>query len=137
MRNRARFSAVQCRAARALADLTIERLAEWARLEPETIDLYEQGQGQLSELELSCLGDALNNAGVIALAENLAGEGVRFSQPRRRYAQRILGAIGLKELDEFDQLPLGERRATCARLVAGVVAWLTTWARLRGVYVGQ
>jgi len=75
------FSPGQCRAGRGLLGWSQDRLAASARLEPEAVELYERGEGQLSTAELTVLGAAFNSAGVIAVAENCAGEGVRFNRP--------------------------------------------------------
>ena len=45
------------------------------------MELFEAGEGVLSEADADQLGDALVAAGVIALQERLAGEGVRFRAP--------------------------------------------------------
>ena len=45
------------------------------------MELFEAGAGVLSEADADQLGDALVAAGVIALQERLAGEGVRFRAP--------------------------------------------------------
>lgn len=81
MRRRGLFLPAQCRAARGLLAWSRERLAAVSGLELEAIELFEAGDGELSELELVRLGDSFNTAGVIALAEKLGGLGVRFAQP--------------------------------------------------------
>ena len=45
------------------------------------MELFEAGEGVLSEADADQLGDALVAAGVIALQERQAGEGVRFRAP--------------------------------------------------------
>ena len=45
------------------------------------MELFEAGEGVLSEADADQLGDALVAAGVIALQERLAGEWVRFRAP--------------------------------------------------------
>ncbi len=45
------------------------------------MEIFEAGEGMLSETDADQLGDALAAAGVIAMHENLAGEGVRFRAP--------------------------------------------------------
>lgn len=78
MRDRERFSPAQCRAGRGLLGWPPERLAQAAGLEPEAVELYEAAEGALAESELARLGGAFAEHGVIALPQNLAGEGVRF-----------------------------------------------------------
>lgn len=82
MRASERFSPAQCRAARALIAMPLERLAASAHLEPEAIELYESGEGGLSEGELGLLGYAFATFGVIAIPQALAGEGVRLREPQ-------------------------------------------------------
>jgi hypothetical protein len=50
-------------------------------LEAEGVECFEAGEGALSEADADQLGDALVAAGVIALQERMAGEGVRFRAP--------------------------------------------------------
>jgi hypothetical protein len=112
MKGRERFSPAQCRAARALLPWSPERLASAARLEPEAVELYERGEGQLATSELIVLGGALNAAGVIALPEGWAGEGVRFHQlqspaPRTPFAAQ---PHHREEFDRFDLLSPEECR---------------------------
>jgi len=80
-RPRGTFSPRQSRAARALLGWSPEELARRSRLEAEGVELFEAGEGVLSEADADQLGDALVAAGVIALQERLAGEGVRFRAP--------------------------------------------------------
>lgn len=82
IRGRERFSPVQSRAGRGLLGWTQARLAEAAGFELETVELYEAGEGGLGPVDLVALGRAFNHAGVIAIAEREAGEGVRFRFPR-------------------------------------------------------
>lgn len=83
MRPRLRFSPAQVRAARALLDLSAERIAELAGLEPEAVELYESGHCDLGASELAALAFALyaGGWGVIAIPAADGGEGVRFARP--------------------------------------------------------
>ncbi len=82
MRPRLKFSPAQVRAGRALRGPTAEQLAAVAGLEPEAIELYEHGEGELSPAEHSALGEALyaDGEGVIAIPANYGGEGVRLAR---------------------------------------------------------
>jgi hypothetical protein len=82
LRDRERFSPCQCRAGRALKGWSAEDLARRVRLEPEAIELYEAGEGGLSEGELALVGYAFSAGDVIAIRACHAGEGVRFSRPQ-------------------------------------------------------
>lgn len=77
---RDKFSPAQSRAGRGFLGWTIERLAEEAGLEPEAVELYEAGEGDLGDDERRELGAAFNDAGCIAKgATQHAGEGVRMT----------------------------------------------------------
>ena len=80
-RPRGTFSPRQSKAARALLGWSPEELARRSHLEAEAVELFEAGEGVLSEADADQLGDALVAAGVIALQERLAGEGVRLRAP--------------------------------------------------------
>lgn len=84
MKPRESFSAAQCRAARGLLDWSAEDLARRARLECEAVELFERGEGALSERDRLAISCAFASAGVIAKAEASAGEGVRFRHPAYR-----------------------------------------------------
>ncbi len=72
------FSAALSRAARGLLGWTPEQLARAADLEPEAVALFEASRGVLGAAEAHRLAQAFNRAGVIAIAADYAGEGVRF-----------------------------------------------------------
>lgn len=77
----AMFSPGQCRAARGLVGWSQEDLAEKARVEPETVELYEAGGGQPSRGDWVAMGLALYlQGGVKSISDYIggAGEGVRF-----------------------------------------------------------
>ncbi len=97
MRRRLNFSPRQSAAGRALLDWDIERLAQLAGLEPEAVELFEAGQGELSASEHEALGVALyaDGWGVIAIQECDGGEGVRFARPRA-LAAMLLERMGLR-----------------------------------------
>ncbi|MCA6346851.1 hypothetical protein [Phenylobacterium sp.] len=80
-RPRGTFSPRQSRAARGLLGWSPEELARRSHLEAEGVELFEAGEGVLSEADADQLGDVLVAAGVIALQERMAGEGVRFRAP--------------------------------------------------------
>lgn len=96
MRPRLNFSPRQSRAARGLLGIGAERLAQLAGLEPEAVELFEAGEGELSLPERVALGSALygGGEGVIAIQECHGGEGVRFARPRAMAAV-LLDRMGL------------------------------------------
>ena len=119
IRGRERFSPAQSRAARGLLSWTTVRLASVAGFEPEAIELYEAGEGDLSAAELVTLGRAFNQAGVIAIAEREAGEGVRLRFPS-----------ALPDWPDRCGSPAMARRV--ANLVGELAADLTAWPGERG-----
>jgi len=106
MRPRLNFSPRQSRAARALLDIGVERLAELAGLEPEAVELFEAGDGELSPREHGALGMAIydDGRGVIALQECDGGEGVRFARPR------AMAAVLFDRMGDGPKATAGERR---------------------------
>ena len=68
----------QCRAARALLDLTQPELAELAGLGLSTIVDFEKSRRDISQDAAVAIQGALENAGVKFIAKNGAGPGVRL-----------------------------------------------------------
>jgi transcriptional regulator with XRE-family HTH domain len=68
----------QCRAARALLDLTQPQLAELAGLGLSTIVDFEKGRRQVSSSAIDAVQRALRRAGVEFIDENGGGPGVRL-----------------------------------------------------------
>jgi transcriptional regulator with XRE-family HTH domain len=68
----------QCRAARALLDLTQPRLAELAELGLSTIYDFEKNRRAVSKEAIAAIRAALEAAGVIFVEENGEGPGVRL-----------------------------------------------------------
>ena len=81
------FSAAQTRAARGLLDWSAGRLARAAGLEREAIGLFETGNGDLAHEDARRLGATLYAAGVLPIAADLGGEGVRLRRPFRTQAR--------------------------------------------------
>lgn len=71
------MSPAQCRAARALIDWTQPRLAEAAGLGLSTVVDFERERRKVSADAEAAIRAALEAAGVIFVAENGQGEGVR------------------------------------------------------------
>ena len=68
----------QCRAARALLDLTQPRLAEGAGVGLSTIVDFERTRRTVSDEAVTAIRSALEAAGVIFVEENGEGPGVRL-----------------------------------------------------------
>jgi transcriptional regulator with XRE-family HTH domain len=75
----------QCRAGRALLDMSQTQLAELANLGLSTVVDFERKRRQVSEASVNAILDALKQAGVIFIDENGGGPGVRLRkrQPKK------------------------------------------------------
>ena len=71
----------QCRAARALVELSTTQLSGLAVIPRVVIEEFESGGAPLSEADFTALRHALETTGVIFIEENGGGPGVRL---RRR-----------------------------------------------------
>jgi hypothetical protein len=72
----------QCRAARALVDLTQPQLAESASLGLSTVYDFEKARRAVSAEAVAAIRAALEAAGVEFIAENGGGAGVRLRKAR-------------------------------------------------------
>ncbi len=70
----------QCKAARALVDLTQPKLAELAKVGLSTVVDFERSRRQVSVEAIVSLRSALEARGVLFLPENGAGVGVRLAK---------------------------------------------------------
>ena len=68
----------QCRAGRALLDMSQTQLAELANLGLSTVVDFERKRRQVSEASVKAILDALKQAGVAFIDENGGGPGVRL-----------------------------------------------------------
>lgn len=75
------ISPEQCRAARALLGMTQPALAKMARLGLSTVVDFERSRRQVSEEAEVALKSALESAGVLFIAANDRGPGVRLRKP--------------------------------------------------------
>jgi DNA-binding XRE family transcriptional regulator len=76
----------QCRAGRALLDMTQTQLASLAGIGLSTVVDFEKERRQVSATAVEAIQKALNRAGMEFIGENGGGSGVRFRkrQPRRQ-----------------------------------------------------
>ena len=72
------LSPAQCRAARALVSLSQEGLADASKVAKATIANFETGKREPYPRTLDDLREALERAGVLFIAENGEGPGVRL-----------------------------------------------------------
>ncbi|MBV8798702.1 MAG: transcriptional regulator [Alphaproteobacteria bacterium] len=70
----------QCRAARALLDLSVVRLAGLAVVPRVIVEEFEAAGAPLSQADLEALRRALEQAGVVFIDPNGGGPGVRLSE---------------------------------------------------------
>ena len=75
-----RVSPLQCKAARALLEITQPELAEMASLGLSTVVDFENGRRQVSEAAIRSMQIALENAGIDFIPENGGGPGVRLKK---------------------------------------------------------
>jgi predicted transcriptional regulator len=75
----------QCRAGRALLDMSQTQLAGLANLGLSTVVDFERKRRQVSEASVKAIVDALEQAGVSFIDENGGGQGVRLRkrQPKK------------------------------------------------------
>ena len=74
------ITAEQCRAARALVDMTQSELASRSELGLSTVVDFEKGRRQVSADAICAMRVALESSGVIFIQENGAGAGVRLTK---------------------------------------------------------
>ena len=80
------ISAAQCRAARALLDLSQSDVAESAHLSAPTVGAFERHGKAPSHNNLQAIRTALEAAGILFVPANKGGTGVRLRDPRNREA---------------------------------------------------
>lgn len=92
----------QCRAARALAELSREMLARLSKVDEATIKEFERKLGKPDKAEIERLRGALEMAGIVFIAENGGGAGVRlkFTASETRRIATLEGEGGLVGLDD-------------------------------------
>ena len=76
------MSPAQCRAGRALLDITQSDLAEKADLGLSTVVDFERERRQVSDEAVRAIRNALERAGVVFSNEGGLGEGVFLKKPR-------------------------------------------------------
>ena len=72
------LSAAQCRAARAMVDWSVDRLSSAANVDLRTICLFEARFKRPDEGTLRRIRNTLERAGLVFIADDERGAGVRF-----------------------------------------------------------
>lgn len=99
------ITGAQCRAGRALAELTREMLAKLSRVDATVIEHFERKLDKPDDGTIKVIADALEGAGVVFIPENGGGVGVRLKFTASE-AKRIAtlenegGAIGLDDVQQ-------------------------------------
>ena len=78
------ISPAQCRAGRALLDMTQSQLAELAKLGLSTVVDFEKGRRQVSQAAVETIQSALQRAGIDFIEENGGGPGLRLRKRRQK-----------------------------------------------------
>ena len=78
------LSAGQCRAARALLELSQQQLAEAAQVSLGAVRDFETGTRQPRRATLGAIRQALETAGIEFIAPNGGGEGVRRREAKNK-----------------------------------------------------
>lgn len=96
------FDGAGCRAARALAELTREALADLSGVSAETIQAFERKLATPDARAIAHLRKALEEAGIIFIPENGGGRGVRlkFSVADARRIATLEGEGGAVGMDD-------------------------------------
>ena len=96
------ITGAQCRAARALSELSLETLARLAKIDAHVIDAFENKLAEPDTETISLLETALEAAGVVFIPENGAGAGVRlkFNRSETRRIAILEGEGGVVGNDD-------------------------------------
>ncbi len=96
------ITGAQCRAARALAELSLETLARLAKLDAAVIDAFENKLSEPAAATLDVIQKTLESSGVTFIPENGAGVGVRlkFSRSETRRIAILEGEGGIVGNDD-------------------------------------
>jgi len=92
----------QCRAARALTELTRERLAQLSGVDAAAIEAFERRIEEASAAQNAALRSALEQAGAVFIPENGGGIGVRlkFNRSEVRRLAVLESEGGIAALDD-------------------------------------
>ena len=96
------ITGAQCRAGRALAELTREVLSRLSGVEASVIEMFERKLEKPDTETVSTIARALETAGIVFLPENGGGVGVRlkFTASETRRLAVLEGEGGIAGLDD-------------------------------------
>lgn len=96
------ITGAQCRAGRALAELTRDTLARLSGVEASVIEMFERKLDKPDAKTAAAIATALETAGVVFLPENGGGVGVRlkFTASETRRLAVLEGEGGIAGLDD-------------------------------------
>lgn len=92
----------QCRAARALAEISRDMLAKLSEVDATVIEHFERKMDRPADEAVAAIAAALESAGIVFLAENGGGVGVRlkFTASEARRIAVLESEGGVTGLDE-------------------------------------
>ena len=96
------ITSTQCRAGRALAELSREMLARLSGVEAAAIEQFERKLAKPEDREIAAIQAALEQAGIVFIPENGGGAGVRlkFNASETRRIATLEGEGGIVGLDD-------------------------------------
>ena len=99
------ITGAQCRAGRALAELSRDILAKLSKVDATVIEHFERKVDKPDDKAVAAIVAALEEAGIVFLPENGGGIGVRlkFTASEARRIAVLEGEGGLTGLDDVQQ----------------------------------
>ena len=94
----------QCKAARALIELSRERLSSFSSVDASVIEMFERKLETPDNAVLEALQKALENAGAVFIPENGGGIGVRLKFTRSE-AKRLSTLESEGGIVAYDEVP--------------------------------
>ncbi|HUH86851.1 MAG TPA: helix-turn-helix transcriptional regulator [Pusillimonas sp.] len=95
------ITGAQCRAARALVEITIGKLASRSGIDRRAIEKFEQKLDEPTQEEVRTLRESLEDLGAVFIDENGGGAGVRlkFTRSDTKQISRMVNEGGMPGMD--------------------------------------
>lgn len=95
------ITGAQCRAARALVEITIGKLADRSGIDRRVIERFEQKLNAPTPQDILTLRESLEDLGAVFIDENGGGAGVRlkFTRSDTKQISRMVNEGGMPGLD--------------------------------------